>query len=132
MNDQELYDLIKQAVRERKQIPHHSQAQSFAQRYCEQQLQKKYNPYHSSTKKMGMIMKNFTKLETYFNFPQLIESLRELKNKPPINQSRSLPKHDTTTSSEPFQKRPLSRHQELKNIRQAAESESIKQLLSSL
>ena len=56
-------------------MPSHSCSKTFAERYCEKELQKKYLPYHSNHKKIGVIMQDFSKLETYFNLPELIAKL---------------------------------------------------------
>jgi len=79
MTDQELFELIKKAVRDKKKIPHHSDTQTFAERYCDQQLaKKKLNHCHSHVK-MDSLMKNFTQLETYFDLPELLESIKMMK-----------------------------------------------------
>lgn len=47
--------------------------------YCQQQLKKKKLFRNSPKEKMGYLMKNFSKLETYFDLPQLISQLNVLK-----------------------------------------------------
>jgi hypothetical protein len=79
MQDNLLFEYIKNAVKEKQNSSKDAEPATFAERYCKRQLLKKkltsYNPHE----KMTHLMKNFRDLDTFVDLPELIQSIKKWK-----------------------------------------------------